>query len=332
MRFYNIAVTDPSGSGQPTTWTSYVNGQSDPGALDIELDLPVGPYATPIGQSGAHVRIWGISIQTIGQASNFNGKNISISGGMQKGLPLANPQQNGLLLSGTIFQAFGNWIGTDQTLDFIVFAQTGKKNLALNWKKGTKMADAINSTLTTAFPGYTADIQISDSLVFFQDVPGFYSSIASFAQWVKLTSASILNPTGSSGQSRAGVDIVIRDKKFIVRDDTTSRQPKQINFTDLIGQPTWYAPNEISVTVVMRADIGVLDYIKLPPTLATTLPSSMSQFRSNSVFQGTFKVNEIRHVGRFRSPSGGDWITVLNCVTAPSTSGTTSVTDLAPGG
>ena len=205
MRFYSISVDGGSG-GQSRAWTSYSNGSTDPGALDIELDLPIGPYATPVGQSGAHVRIWGVSLQDIGQASNFNGKNITISGGMQKGLPLANPQQNGLLLSGMIFQAFGNWIGTDQTLEFIVFPQSNGKNLAVNWKQGTKMADAIQQTLSTAFPGYTADIQVSDSLVFFQDVQGYYTSIASFAQWVKLTSASILNPEGSTGQTRAGVN------------------------------------------------------------------------------------------------------------------------------
>lgn len=330
MRYYQIVVDGGSG-GQSRTWTSYANGSTDPNAQDIEIDLPIGPYATPVGQSGAHVRIWGVSLQDIGQASNFNGKNITINGGMQKGLPLANPQQSGLLLSGVIFQAFGNWIGTDQTLEFIVFPQNNDKNLAVNWKQGTKMADAIQQTLSTAFPDYTADISVSDSLVFFQDVQGYYTTIASFAQWVKLTSASILNPQGSTSQTRAGVDIVIKDKKFIVRDDTTPQDPKQIAFTDLMGQPTWYAPNTISISLVMRADIGVLDYVKLPPTLATTLPASQPQSRDNSVFQGTFRVFELRHIGRFRSPSGLDWITVINCTTVPQSTGTVDVTPL-PGG
>lgn len=326
MRYYKIVVSDPDSGSMIKTWTSLVNGQTDPGALDIEIDLPVAPFAQPMGDSGAHVRIWGISLQDIGQATNLNGKRIVIYGGMQKGLPLANPQQSGLLASGTIFQAFGNWIGTDQTLELMLIPEIGGKNLSVNWKQGTKMADAITSTLQTAFPGYTSDIQISDNLVFQQDIPAQYSSISSFARWVQQTSAFILNPQNTVGQSRAGVDIIIKDKKFIVRDDTTPRQPKTIAFSDLMGQPTWYAPEQVSVNVVMRGDISVLDYIKLPPTLMTTQAQSQPQARNNSVFQGTYKVNQMRHVGRYRYPSGDAWITSLFVVTVPKTTGQVDVT------
>lgn len=325
MRYYKIIVTDPNSGSTIKQWTSFVNGRTDPGALDIELDLPVASFAQPMSDSGAHIRIWGISLQDIGQASNLNGKRIAVYGGMQKGLPLANPQQSGLLASGMIFQAFGNWVGTDQTLELMLIPEIGGKNLSVKWMAGTKMADAIKATLTTAFPGYTLDIQVSDSLVFPQDVTAQYSSISTFARWVQQTSAMILNPTATV-TSRAGVDIIIKDKTFVVRDDTTARQPKQIAFTDLIGQPTWYAPEQVSVNVVMRADIAVLDYIKLPPTLMTTLPQSQPQARNNSVFQGTFKVNQMRHVGRYRYPSGDAWITSLFVVTAPKTTGQVDVT------
>src|SRR6202012_5056198 len=95
VRFYDIVITDPDTGKQVKRFTSYLNGKTDPGALDIEIDLPVASFAQPMGSSGAFVRIWGISLADIGQASNLNGKRISISGGIQKGLPLANPQQSG---------------------------------------------------------------------------------------------------------------------------------------------------------------------------------------------------------------------------------------------
>ena len=129
MRYYKIVITDPSSGNVITppgfdgllggaSYTSFVNGQSLPGAWNVELDIPVIGAATPQGSAGA--RIWGISRQEISQANDLNGKNISIFGGMQKGLPLANPAQSGLLVQGFIFQAFGNWIGTDMTLDFVI--------------------------------------------------------------------------------------------------------------------------------------------------------------------------------------------------------------------
>lgn len=329
-RYYKVEISDATSGNVVRTWTSYLNGQTDPGALDIELDLPVAGFAQPMGGSGASVTIWGISLQDIAQAKNFNpdlnaGKSfgIKVYGGMQKGLPLANPQQSGLLASGTIFQAFGNWVSTDQNLVFIFFSEFGTKNLSVTWKQGSKMADVITSTLQTAFPGYTSDIQISDSLVFPQDIPAHYTTIATFARWVQQTSASILNPPGSTGIARAGVDIILKDKKFVVRDDTTPQQPKTISFTDLMGQPTWYGPHQISVNLVMRGDISVLDYIKLPPTQMTTLPASQSQSKGQSVFQGVFRVNQMRHVGRYRAPFGEAWITTLFVVDVPKT--TTSV-------
>lgn len=351
MRYYRIDFRNAgsSGAGSTTsnvggsvggnsnqiagTITSQVNGQFDPGALDVEFDLPVAAFAEPMGESGAHVRIWGVPLAWIGQANNLNGKSIDIYGGMQKGLPLANPQQSGLLLSGTILQAFGNWIGTDQTLELVIFTETGTApNLPVVWKKGTSMSDMINTTLTTGFPGYTADIQISDSLVFFQDVVGHYSSLTTFAQFVKATSASIFNPTGSTGPARAGVDITIKNQKFIVRDDTTAKQPKRIAFTDLIGQPTWIGPGQIQITVVMRADISGLDYIALPQTLISqTSTGSPPGSKNSSIFQGTFRVNLMRHVGRFRSPLAQDWVTVLDCTQVNTPTATTDATETVGG-
>src|ERR1700691_4540020 len=102
MRYYRIVVTETTGNVivppgfqgllGGATYTSFVNNQTLPGAWNVELDLPVIDAATSQGFSLA--RVWGISNAEIAQANNLAGKNIAIYGGMQKGLPLANPAQS----------------------------------------------------------------------------------------------------------------------------------------------------------------------------------------------------------------------------------------------
>ena len=126
MRWYKITV-----GGQ--TW----DATGDPNALNVELDLPVAPDHLP--KSGAWARVWGIPLQTLLNAKSFNSQPIYVYGGMQKGLPLANPAQSGLLVQGFIFQAFGNWIDvTQQSLDLVIMAGSG--STAANQGTGTLKA------------------------------------------------------------------------------------------------------------------------------------------------------------------------------------------------
>lgn len=319
MRYYRIEIGNTDGSSF-AVYTSYVDGSTDPGALQIELDIPVAPYATPLG--GALVRIWGVALTVISQASDFNGKSIKVFGGMQKGLPLANPAQSGLLVSGTIFQAFGNWIGTNQTVDFVIVTDGASaatpQNVVINWKKGTKLSDAVASTLSTAAPSLGRNISISPDLVLNADETGFFQSITQFAQYVKKVSADIV------GGTYQGVDIVLRESTFSVYDGTTPTPPVQISFNDLIGQPTWIEPLTIQLNCVMRADLSVGDYVKMPQALVTTTQQSLSQYRDSSVFQGVFQIVLIRHVGSFRQPDASAWITTINAI--PAATGTQAAT------
>lgn len=317
MRYYKIAIKNPTTGAEVKTYTSFVNDKTVPGALNIELDIPVVAFAQPMG--AGIVRVWGISLQEIGQASNLNGMAISVYGGMQKGLPLANPAQAGLLVQGFVFQAFGNWIGLDQTLDLIIQPNSGTiaqpKNIVIDWKKGTPLAGAIASTLSTAFPGYQQKINISPKLVLSQDEPGFYSTMAQFAQYVKDVSKSI------AGGTYQGVDILLTETTFTVDDGSTQTSPTQIQFQDMIGQPTWLDSVTVQTKFVMRADLKVMDYIKFPPALVTSAAESVSPLiNAKATFQGTFQINQIRHVGNFRQADAASWITTVDAFsTAPAT-------------
>lgn len=328
MRYYSVVITDPK-TGQvvrpasfaslnlPFTYGSLVNGQTLGGALNVELDIPVTALAEPMGDSGAYLRVWGVSLQEISQAQDLTNKLISVYGGMARGLPLATAAagQAGLLASGYVFQAFGNWIGTAMTLDIVIYAgdgpnglgdATSPRNIVLNWRAGTQLGAAIKSTLSTAFPTFKQSINVSQNLVLASDQVGYFQTASQFAKLVKSASQAIV------GGTYPGVDIVLTQNTFNVYDGTTTRTPTQIRFQDLIGQPTWIASPQIQVTTTMRSDVHVGDYVKLPPSLATNTAQGLSQFRDKSAFQGTFQVTQVRHVGNYRQPDASAWATTID--------------------
>ena len=328
MRYYAIVITDSSGKPPPNfpaiqgadipgaNFCSWINGANDPGALNIEIDAPIGPFHTPIG--AALIRIWGISLQQISQVSSLNRQtdqfNISVYAGMHPGLPLANAAQSGLILQGSILNAFANWIGTEMTLDLTISpslgspTEAGYKNIVHNWQANTPLAQSLEQTLKTAFPALTPKISISPNLVLAYNDTGFYQTLEQFANYIFQASRDVVKTKGY-----AGVRVSQQGNQLIVTDGTQQAQgAKQIAFTDLIGQPTWIAYNVVSVKTVMRADINISDQVTLPPSLVTTTAASAPQYRSQTSFQGTFMVPEMRHVGNIRQPDGASWNTTLN--------------------
>lgn len=280
----------------------------------MELDITLVSYDLPTG--AALVRIWGISQDEIGQASNNNNKNVKVFAGFGKGLPLANPSQYGLILQGYVFQAYGNWVGTSQSMDLIVLAgsapstQGAPTNISLNWKASTSLSDAIRTTLTTAYPGYTVDANISPNLKFSGDLPGYYQNLNQFASYVRQVSKSIINDP-----SYPGVSIILQEKKFIVFDGTVSgsSSTKTIAFNDLIGQPTWINAPSIQFKTAMRADLKVGDNVVLPKTQVVNSAAAQTSLVNQKVaFQGTFQISVMRHVGVSRQPDAASWVTVFD--------------------
>lgn len=327
MRYYRIEITDPK-TNKPvdsmSTFTSLAGGTNpltsglnNPAALQIDFDIPVAPFSIPAGN--AFLEITGVPIQQISQSANYNGKNITIYGGMSKGLPLANPAQQGILLQATIQQCFGNWKGTEMTLTFIMAAAPSTPdfpvNLVIQWRKGTSLSDAVAATLKAGFPGYTVQNLISPKLVLAYDDTGFFGTLPELASYLKDMSRDI--GVGNSDQTYTGVEIVVQEKNFIVFDGTSPTRPETISFTDLMGQPTWIAPNQVQVTTVLRGDLFINDYITLPQSQVSVQQGSFSQYADKSIFQGTFMITQLHHVGSFRQPDGASWVTTFTCTPTP---------------
>jgi hypothetical protein len=242
---------------------------------------------------------------------------------MQKGLPLATADapQAGLLVQGSVFQAFGNWLGNNQTLDLVIqTAAPGSAddpaNLSFKWKKGTELGAMIQQTLAQAYPGLKVNLDIQSGLILPADEAGYYQTLSQFANYVKQVSQSI--KTGNY----PGVDIAIRDDTFNVYDGSGKGNPIQIAFQDLMGQVTWLGAFQVQFNTVMRADISVGDTVTFPPLAAfqtTTSQQSQSQARVKTTFNGAWVVSMVRHVGNSRAADAQSWISTFQAYsqTAP---------------
>ena len=343
MRRYEINITDETGNPKVVdgvfngTFTSYKNGATIPGALNVELDLPVYSWDAPL--DGAAVRVWGVGLPLLSQATDFNPSfdnstfcNIQIKAGMAKGLPLANSEQYGVILEGQIQQAFGNWQGTAQTLDLVVTFPCGTarqpRNIIFNCKNGEPFAAAIENTLNTAFKDLpnppAVKVNIDSNLIAYQDEPAYYENLAQFASFLNSKSKSIIrNPDYYGIKIANNSDNVINVYDGAIPAPTVT----QIAFQDLIGQPTWIAPYTLSFKVVMRSGIQVGDRILMPKIvpaqfkqfgLALTTPQTQSQYKTTSGFQGEFTVSMVRHLGNFRQRDANAWVTVVEAFTTGS--------------
>jgi hypothetical protein len=386
MRFYRININDPktgellvvNAMGKPgfsrvapdplkSTYTSlnpgagpFTNGGTNPNALQITLDIPTA--AMHLAQANNFIKIDGVGIAELNQASNLTNLNITVYGGMAKGLPLANPAQSGILAQGQIQRSYGN--RRDFLTDLTLIMYTGGSspssnqttanpntassiakpstnnepaNIVFVWKQGQRLIDAMINALVIAFPKYKITGSISENLVWSsgQDAVAIFATLAQFAEWIHDRSLSMLGGYAPDLSLYSGVSIAFQNNTITIYDGSTLTTPKPIQFNDLIGQPAWLEGLTVQAVVCMRGDIQVGDFVTLPPAAGTIesgapsnqyLPSPStftagSQFYTNtptttpqdsSIFQGTFHVSRVRHVGQSRDPNGMAWITVLD--------------------
>jgi hypothetical protein len=307
----------------------------DPNALQVELDIAVSPTAAPNVGQGAWCRVWGIPLQTVLTANQFTDQQIQVFGGMSAGLPLANPNQQGLLVQGTVLPALGNWTGTNMYVDFYITPGTlgnstvpGAANIVHNQPAQQPLSTAVKNALQTAFPGFTANVKISPQLVRPNDEHGFYQSIGQYATFLLNASHDIMKTAGYQG-----VQVAVQGNNINVYDGTQSQSAaKTINAWDLIGQPIWTGKQTAQWRTVMRGDFQVGDMATLPKTLATLTPIGGGQVSGQgiNVIQGTFMIKGIRHVGSFRNPDGSAWCTIFDGVQPTSgSSSSTAITNTA---
>jgi hypothetical protein len=303
------------------------NGKTIPGALQIEFVIPVYPYHAFQGNSLITIR--GVGLGMIGGTANLNGQNFTLAGGMQPGLPLATSafqdDQSGILLQGVVFQAFGNWQLTDQSIHLVCnpgASNQNDQNINWNWMAGTSLASAINQALTPAFPAYKIDTSaVSPNLVLSNTEQGQYTSLANFANMVNQMSLKLGIP--QFGQNYQGIWITVQGNKIIALDGTNNPAIKTLRFQDFVGQVTWQDAATVNFKMMMRADIKVGDQIKFPtgiqsPYALTSQNAAVpnSPASSKLSFSGTFMVSEVHHFASFRQADADSWATAISAVTS----------------
>jgi hypothetical protein len=321
----------PAGDGftlgnGPSTFTSFVNGRTILGALNIEFDIPV--YSFDAFQGNAMITVHGVGLGMLSQSANLAGANITLYGGMKPGLPLATAAagQAGIIIQGTVFQSYGNWQGTNQTLHLVCnpgAASQNNQDISWQWTAGTTLQSALQQTLSQAFAKYglTPNVNVGANLILGNTETGHYTSLTTFASAVADISQKVGIPI--YGPQYPGVQITITGKTINAFDGTSPPAIKQIQFQDMIGQPGWIGSATVNFKTVMRSDIAVGDWIKLPAgivspyaltTQAAAVPNAPAS--SKTAFQGTFMIRDVHHWANFRQPDADSWATSFDAVTA----------------
>lgn len=341
MRYYKIEFQNQN--GQPFTPQS-VNalgsgitsldpqGNHNAAALNIELNIAQYTGANA-GDINSWLKIYGLPLRDIARGHDYNGSNIVISGGMSKGLPLANPAQRGPLIKGQVFQSFGNWIGTMMSLDMFIapgfitqgnaISPQGKIDQPVNWtftyKQGQKLSDALSELFGKTMPGVTAKIQVDDSRSNTgADMSGQYATVPQFAQWLRY------HTKGKFGADDDGCAMTFDGNTVTVFETSPSKaqppQTKSIVAADLIGQPMYYAFNTITAKVVMRGDLDVGMAIKMPKDFVSTVALTPAFYNDLGVQRsadsvnfggGTYIIQRLQHFGQFRQADASSWVTQI---------------------
>lgn len=320
---------DYSPGGSPLT------GTFDPGSLDISFQISETDFANPMaGGDGAFITIRGVDPKTISQASKLTGATVELKGGMGHGLPFAKPQQAGTLLYGTVQSAFGNWENTDLSLTLFVTTYLGgstekakqmpdgrteepKVVYTFKCEKGKPLKPAIEQALKGVVPGVKVHFSTPHNPIATGEVAGMYRSFKALCvalgdAWEKMTP-----------KEGARIAITPVSGEFFCSEAFSDATPKVIGEEDLIGQPTWNGPTDITFCCPLRGDLAIDDVVTLPDAaniggkIAPQDPLNLIQpYKRADLFSGKFVVRTVNHIGQFRSPDGMQWMTSVDCYPA----------------
>lgn len=327
MRYYRIEIIDKDGN-TPLDSAGNPIGPFDtsetPGrGLQIEFDALITGY--DVVNAGTLIVISGLPITMLSQSVQLSGCQVNIYAGFSDGLPLANPSQQGMIISGQIYNKYANWIGTHQTMNLVVnpsplLNDVGqKRSITLDGKKGEALSDVLQRSLKLAFPDFDIYISISDKLVLAEDAPGVYPRLGQLAVAVRSHSCSAINT-----DDYTGVQMVMQNRAIRVFDNTTADGAGiPILPQELVGQPSWIGLASVSFKCPMRADLRCGDIVSLPQDiisgpgalLSVNTERSLSMLRNTVNFTGNFLITSVRHVGDYLNPdSNNAWNTIYEAV------------------
>jgi len=327
MRYYKVTITPPVATPnlfEPVIFSSQSNGKDNYSCLQADLDI----YQTSFHNysSNGYIRFMGVDLKQLQQKANINpqitpnGSRINLCGikveiGMSKGLPYANPKQQGTVANGGILQSFGNWQGNQISLD-IVFAPIGVdqnaiNNISFSIAQDQELTEAVKTALRDAYPDAKIGGSFKSGLKYTEKTQAQHYNLYTLSVAVNRISKQI-----DKSPEYTGAMITATNSGFFLTDSkVTPIATKKIVFTDVIGNLTWLGINTISAKVIMRGDLNVGDYISFQDSIpVANVINNQSQYRNRISFNGTFFVTKIHHVGSSRNHDGNSWATVIEAI------------------
>lgn len=353
MRYYRISFTNPkTGKGLsagkkyfPDVFSSHSEtGVYNPGALEVEFEIANGWGHMLSAQT--HIRIHNPTLEMVEKSIQYNGSVCVIEAGFKAGLPLANPNQAGIIGSGIVQNTYANWLGTDLVLDFLLYPSTefGDVNLNMSantgvgspvpinlvWEKGS-LKDAIQASVAPFGIKVTGTIRESLNNPP-APIKAWYSNYQSFASAIQKISQSIVDPAsfqtqGTQGnpqstgagqwQSYYGVMMqwIPNTKEIQLNDGTIPSGSIELSYAEFVGQPTWLSDSGMLQSVhPMRSDISLGFNVRYPKNLPTQANPSQITIRNQLITPGGSElwVMGVRHSGRFRDTSPTGWVTYVD--------------------
>jgi hypothetical protein len=185
-------------------------------------------------------------------------------------------------------------------------------NLMHNLQPGQELASAIEETLRRAFPHSGLWIGIASGLTRPEQDSATFQNMEQYSSHIHDMSVSMKGSTNYLGVMMSGYDNTIR-----VYDATHVFQTHDVEWLDLIGQPSWIDPATLGIKTVLRGDVHVSDLVKLDPNTMTT--GILAEFgsppqKTTISVGGFFLVVRVYHIGDFRNPDGSNWSTMIHAV------------------
>ncbi|MCU5774729.1 hypothetical protein N5923_21745 [Erwiniaceae bacterium BAC15a-03b] len=323
MRYYRLEIADkygrPAIARDGTLIGPFDTAGSAGRGLHIDFDAMIAGY--DVIKSGTKISLYGLPASMLSQSVQLNGYHLKLKAGFTQGLPLANPGQADWIISGEIYNCYANWIGTEQSLNFIVnpsplLNDEGQSTcITLSGKRGDNLGKVVEQALKRAYPKCEVITTVSNKLVLPEDATGVCPRMEPLATTARSMSKDIINDDGYSG-----VQVVVADDVIHVFDNwwVSGEGDKPILPQELIGQPTWAGLKLVSFKCPLRADLRCGDKISLPKNILSAPSSLLSvnneqanpMLRNNVNFSGLFLITAVRHVGKYLSAdSSNAWVT-----------------------
>ena len=349
MRYYSVTFTPTDGRklSIPVRFSSHdENGLFNPGCLEVEFEI-INAWGH-VFASQTHLRIHNPTLDMIRYARQYNGCACEIRGGFKRGLPLANPDQAGLIGYGQVQNCFANWLGTDMVLDFLLLPSIEFGSPDLNYSANTgpgspfpyqfkwggegnakTLLEAIQNTFKPQGITVTGSISPKTEIAPQTPIIDVRYSFQGFSELINQLSLSVVDPAnyrrngqGGNFQGYLGVSLTYLpgSKTVLAWDGATPQGAINLQPQDFIGQPTWLnAQGFLQSVHPMRADINLgfsVQYPKNLPTIASPAYISAGRFLLVSPSGGSLAVQQVRHVGRFRDQSPTGWATYVDASSA----------------